>query len=153
MDLLEQAVHTICVIGKARITFRRYTNSRLRAHKFTGSSKRSHSGSRKDSHSSTRKESHSSSEITTGTTKESQSGSKISTVLTRNDNTPNPESPVRQARTALDSNQGVSVNLTCKLTRKQQPSNTREYWLDFRITLTRRIGKALPIQKTTTDRV
>jgi hypothetical protein len=31
-----------------------------------------------------------------------------------------PESPVRQARTALDSNQGVPVNLTCKLTRKQQ---------------------------------
>ena len=31
-----------------------------------------------------------------------------------------PESPVRQARTALDSNQGVLVNLICKLTRKQQ---------------------------------
>ena len=31
-----------------------------------------------------------------------------------------PESPVRQARTALDSNQDVPVNLTCKLTRKQQ---------------------------------
>ena len=31
-----------------------------------------------------------------------------------------PESTVRQARTALDSNQGVPVNLTCKLTRKQQ---------------------------------
>ena len=34
----------------------------------------------------------------------------------------------------------------CKL------SNTRAYWLDFRITLTQRIGKALPIQKMTTDR-
>ena len=31
-----------------------------------------------------------------------------------------PESPVRQAWTALDSNQGVPVNLTCKLIRKQQ---------------------------------
>ena len=31
-----------------------------------------------------------------------------------------PESPVRQARTALDLNQGVPVNLTCKFTRKQQ---------------------------------
>ena len=31
-----------------------------------------------------------------------------------------PKSPVRQARTALDSNQGVPVNLTYKLTRKQQ---------------------------------
>ena len=31
-----------------------------------------------------------------------------------------PRSHVRQARTALDSNQGVPVNLTCKLTRKQQ---------------------------------
>ena len=41
-------------------------------------------------------------------------------VLIRNDHTPKPESPVRQARTALDSNQGVPVNLTCKLTRKQQ---------------------------------
>ena len=30
------------------------------------------------------------------------------------------ESLVRQGRTALDSNQGVPVNLTCKLTRKQQ---------------------------------
>jgi len=41
-------------------------------------------------------------------------------VLTRNDRTPKPESPVRQAQTALDSNQGVPVNLTYKLTRKQQ---------------------------------
>ena len=31
-----------------------------------------------------------------------------------------PESPVRQTRTALDSNEGVPVNLTCKLTRKPQ---------------------------------
>ena len=31
-----------------------------------------------------------------------------------------PRSPVRQARTALDLNQGVPVNLNCKLTRKQQ---------------------------------
>ena len=31
-----------------------------------------------------------------------------------------PESPVRQARNTLDSNQGVPANLTCKLTRKQQ---------------------------------
>ena len=31
-----------------------------------------------------------------------------------------PKNPVRQARTALDSNQSVLVNLTCKLTRKQQ---------------------------------
>ena len=115
VDLLEQAVHTI-----GRITLRRYTNSRLQARKFIGSPKRSQSGSRKHSHSGTRKESHSSSEITTGTTKESQSGSKISTVLTRNDHTPKPESPVRQARTALDSNQVVPVNLTYKLTRKQQ---------------------------------
>ena len=41
-------------------------------------------------------------------------------LLTWNDHTPKPESLVRQARTALDSNQGVPVNLTCKLTRKQQ---------------------------------
>jgi hypothetical protein len=41
-------------------------------------------------------------------------------MLPRNNHTPKPESPVRQARTALDSNQGVPVNLTCKLTRKQQ---------------------------------
>jgi hypothetical protein len=41
-------------------------------------------------------------------------------LLTWNDHTPKPESPVCQARTALDSNQGVPVNLTCKLTRKQQ---------------------------------
>ena len=39
-------------------------------------------------------------------------------VLKRNDYTPKPESPVCQARTALDSNQGVPVNLTCKFTRK-----------------------------------
>ena len=39
-------------------------------------------------------------------------------LFTRNDHTPKPESPVRQARTAFDSNQGVPVNLTCKLTRK-----------------------------------
>ena len=31
-----------------------------------------------------------------------------------------PESTIRQARTALDSNLGVPVNLTYKLTRKQQ---------------------------------
>ena len=31
-----------------------------------------------------------------------------------------PRSPVSQARTALDLNQGVLVNLTCKLTKKQQ---------------------------------
>jgi hypothetical protein len=31
-----------------------------------------------------------------------------------------PESPIRQAWTALDSNQGVPVNLTYKLTKKQQ---------------------------------
>ena len=31
-----------------------------------------------------------------------------------------PRSPIRQAQTALNLNQGVSVNLTCKLTRKQQ---------------------------------
>ena len=74
MDLLEQAVHTI-----GRITLRRYTNSQLRARKFTGSPKRFQCGSKKHSHSGTKKESHSSSEITTGTTKESQSGSKIST--------------------------------------------------------------------------
>ena len=41
-------------------------------------------------------------------------------VLMRNDHTPKPESRVSQARTALDSNQGVPVNLTCKLIRKQQ---------------------------------
>ena len=41
-------------------------------------------------------------------------------MLTRNDHTPKPESPVRQGHTTLDSNQGVPVNLTCKLTRKQQ---------------------------------
>ena len=41
-------------------------------------------------------------------------------VLKRNNYTPKPESPVCQARTALDSNQGMPVNLTCKLTRKQQ---------------------------------
>ena len=38
----------------------------------------------------------------------------------RNDHTTKPDSPVRQARTALDSNQDVPINLTCKLTRKQQ---------------------------------
>ena len=31
-----------------------------------------------------------------------------------------PRSPIGQARTALDLNRGVPVNLTCKLTRKQQ---------------------------------
>ena len=41
-------------------------------------------------------------------------------MLTRNDHTPKPESPVRQARTALDSNQGVPVTLISKLTRRQQ---------------------------------
>jgi len=41
-------------------------------------------------------------------------------LLTRNDHTPSPESPVRHARTALDSNQGVPANLTYNLTRKQQ---------------------------------
>ena len=41
-------------------------------------------------------------------------------LLPQNDHTPKPESLVRQARTALDSNQDMPVNLTCKLTRKMQ---------------------------------
>ena len=41
-------------------------------------------------------------------------------LLTQNDHTPKPESIVCQARTALDLNQDVPVNLICKLTRKQQ---------------------------------
>ena len=45
---------------------------------------------------------------------------KVKGLLTRNNHIPKSECPVRQARTALDSNQGVPVNLTCKLTRKQQ---------------------------------
>ena len=45
--------------------------------------------------------------------------SLVPTVDTKGSHT-KPEIPVRQARTALDSNQGVPVKLTCKLTRKQQ---------------------------------
>ena len=43
-----------------------------------------------------------------------------SIVLTQNNHTRKPESFVRQARTVLDSNQDVPVNLTCKLKRNQQ---------------------------------
>ena len=39
-------------------------------------------------------------------------------LLMRNDHTQKPESPVRQAQTAFDSNQGVPVNLSYKLIRK-----------------------------------
>ena len=41
-------------------------------------------------------------------------------MLTQNDHTPKLESPVRQDRTALDSNQDVPVNLTYKSISKQQ---------------------------------
>jgi len=48
------------------------------------------------------------------------------TLLTRNDPTLKPESPVHQARIALDSNQAVPVNLTYKLTKKIANSQIQE---------------------------
>ena len=42
-----------------------------------------------------------------------------------------PRSPVRQARTALDLNQGVPVNLTCILTRKQQTVKFKRVSAEF----------------------
>ena len=41
-------------------------------------------------------------------------------VLTRKDHTPSPRAPFAKLRLHLISNQGVLVNLTCKLTRNQQ---------------------------------
>ena len=41
-------------------------------------------------------------------------------VLTRNDHTPNPRAPYAKLGLHLDSKQGVPINLTCKLTRKQK---------------------------------
>ena len=61
-------------------------------------------------------------------------------VLTQK-STRKPGRPVDQARTVAPQNQGVPVNLTCKLTRKHRETvKFREDRLDFRIPLALRIG-------------
>ena len=48
------------------------------------------------------------------------SSASYSSLLMRNDHTPNPRAPYAKLGLHLDSKQGVPINLTCKLTRKQQ---------------------------------
>ena len=64
-----------------------------------------------------------------------------------------PRSPVRQARTALIWTKACQSIWPVNWQGNIKPSNSRVYRLDFRITLMRGIDKALPIQKTTKDRV
>ena len=64
-----------------------------------------------------------------------------------------PRSPVRQARTALIWAKACQSIWPVNWQGNSKPSNSRVYRLDFRITLTRGIGKALPIRKATKDRI
>ena len=64
-----------------------------------------------------------------------------------------PESPVRQTRTALDSNEGVPVNLTCKLIRKQQTVKFKSVSAGFPNHSYTAYRQGPAIQKMTIDRV
>ena len=74
-------------------------------------------------------------------------------LLTRNDHTPSPRAPYAKLGLHLIQTKPCQSIWPINWQGNNKRSNSRVYRLDFRIILTQRIGKALPIQKTTSDRV